>query len=49
MMDLQIVSNDKNDKTEENQESLCAQQENTGGEMCLVLCPALFCINTNNR
>ena len=46
-MALEIVTDAKNDKTEFlfSRNIKYIQQENTGRDICLVLCPAFICIN----
>ena len=45
-MALEVVTDGKNDKTELTEWlGICIQQENTGRDMCFVLCAAFFCVN----
>ena len=44
-MALEAVTDGKNDKTEKNDQEYCTQQENTGRDMCFVLCAAFVCVN----
>ena len=44
-MAVEVVTDGKNDKTEQNDQEYVHKQENTGRDMCFVLCAAFFCVN----
>ena len=43
-MALEVVTGRNNDKTGK-ELLICTQQENTGRDMCFVLCAAFICVN----